>query len=188
MSILFSAISAWRIFRRKEIEWFGIPQKQLARPHTVKISQEVHMYHKIMVINGPNLNMLGIRQPEVYGTTTLADIEQELVVRGNALGFQIECFQSNSEGALIDKIHSCYQKADGIILNAGAYTHYSYALRDAIASVNIPTAEVHLSDIHKREEFRHISVIKPVCCMQICGLGKDGYFKALEELVSHHVQ
>lgn len=145
------------------------------------------MFHKIMLVNGPNLNMLGIRQPEIYGTTTLADIEQRLCARAKELGFALECFQSNSEGALIDAIQSCYGRIDGIILNAGAYTHYSYALRDAISSVMVPTVEVHLSDIHSREEFRRISVIEPVCVRQICGLGEKGYFVALEELVAHHV-
>lgn len=145
------------------------------------------MYHKIMLLNGPNLNMLGIRQPEVYGTTTLADIENTLKKKAEALGYELECFQSNSEGALIDAIHSCYQRIDGIILNAGAYTHYSYALRDAISSVMVPTMEVHLSDIHSREEFRRISVIEPVCQRQICGLGPKGYEIALEELVNNYV-
>lgn len=140
-----------------------------------------------MLVNGPNLNMLGIRQPEIYGTTTLKDIEQRLTAKAKELGFELECFQSNSEGALIDAIQSCYNRIDGIILNAGAYTHYSYAIRDAIASVMLPVMEVHLSDIHSREEFRHISVIEPVCKKQICGLGSDGYAFALEELVKHYV-
>lgn len=145
------------------------------------------MFHKLMLVNGPNLNMLGIRQPEIYGTTTLKDIEQSLTAKAKELGFELECFQSNSEGALIDAIQSCYNRIDGIILNAGAYTHYSYALRDAIASVMLPVMEVHLSDIHSREEFRHISVIEPVCKKQICGLGPNGYVLALEELVKHYV-
>lgn len=149
---------------------------------------ENDMYYKIMLINGPNLNMLGIRQPEVYGTTTLSDIETALKRKAQELGFELECFQSNSEGALIDAIHSCYQRIDGIILNAGAYTHYSYALRDAIASVMVPTMEVHLSDIHSREEFRRISVIEPVCVQQICGMGPKGYEIALEELVKNYVR
>ncbi len=145
------------------------------------------MFHKLMLVNGPNLNMLGIRQPEIYGTTTLADIEQHLTSKAKELGFELECVQSNSEGALIDAIQSCYNRIDGIILNAGAYTHYSYAIRDAISSVMVPVMEVHLSDIHSREEFRHLSVIEPVCKKQICGLGPDGYVVALEELVKHYV-
>lgn len=145
------------------------------------------MFHKIMLLNGPNLNMLGIRQPEVYGRTTLADIEARFTEKAKTLGFTVECVQSNSEGALIDAIQSCYGRIDGIVLNAGAYTHYSYAIRDAIASVSLPVMEVHLSDIHAREEFRHISVIEPVCKKQICGLGEDGYYIALEELIRDYV-
>ena len=146
------------------------------------------MYNKIKLIHGPNLNMLGIRQPEVYGSDTLADIEKLVFDKARALGFSVSCFQSNSEGALIDEIHSCYKTHDGIILNAGAYTHYSYAIRDAIASVMLPCVEVHLSDIHAREPFRHVSVIEPVCVKQICGLGKDGYLVALDELVKNHIK
>ncbi len=146
------------------------------------------MFNKIKLIHGPNLNMLGIRQPEVYGYDTLADIEKLVSEKAEELGFSVSCFQSNSEGALIDEIHSCYNAYDGIILNAGAYTHYSYAIRDAIASVMVPCVEVHLSDIHKREPFRQISVIEPVCVKQICGLGKDGYILALDELVKNHIK
>ncbi len=146
------------------------------------------MYNKIMLINGPNLNMLGIRQPEIYGTVTLSDIEKGLAERAKELGFELECFQSNSEGAIIDAIQSGFKRVDGIILNAGAYTHYSYAIRDAISSVMLPVMEVHLSDIHKREEFRHISVIEPVCKRQICGLGEKGYYIALEDLVENYVE
>lgn len=146
------------------------------------------MYNKIMLINGPNLNMLGIRQPEIYGKTTLADIEKGLTDRARELGVELECFQSNCEGAIIDAIHSCYERIDAIIINAGAYTHYSYAIRDAIASVMLPVIEVHLSDIHKREEFRHISVIEPVCVRQICGLGDKGYYIALEDLVKNIIK
>lgn len=146
------------------------------------------MYNKIKLIHGPNLNMLGIRQPEVYGYDTLADIEKLVSEKAKDLGFSVSCFQSNSEGALIDEIHSCYKTCDGIILNAGAYTHYSYAIRDAIASVMLPCVEVHLSDIHKREPFRHVSVIEPVCVKQICGLGKGGYISALDELVKKYIK
>lgn len=146
------------------------------------------MFNKIKLIHGPNLNMLGIRQPEVYGYDTLADIEMLVLEKAKELGFSVSCFQSNSEGALIDEIHSCYKTCDGIILNAGAYTHYSYAIRDAIASVMLPCVEVHLSDIHKREPFRHVSVIEPVCVKQISGLGKEGYILALDELVKNHIK
>ena len=146
------------------------------------------MYNKIMLINGPNLNMLGIRQPEIYGTVTLADIEKGLTQKAKELGFELECFQSNSEGAIIDAIQSGFKRVDGIILNAGAYTHYSYAIRDAISSVMLPVMEVHLSDIHKREEFRSISVIEPVCKCQICGLGEKGYYIALEDLIENYVE
>ena len=146
------------------------------------------MYGKIMMINGPNLNMLGVRPPEIYGTDTLADIEKMVVDEGREYGFEVECFQSNSEGAIIDCIHSCFKRVDAIILNAGAYTHYSYAIRDAIETVMLPVAEVHLSDIHKREEFRHTSVIEPVCAFQICGLGKQGYIDALHKLVNEYIK
>ncbi|MBO5734334.1 MAG: type II 3-dehydroquinate dehydratase [Clostridia bacterium] len=146
------------------------------------------MYGKIMLINGPNLNMLGVRPPEIYGTDTLADIEKMVIDEGKTLGFEVECFQSNSEGALIDCIHSCFKRVDAIILNAGAYTHYSYAIRDAIETVMLPVAEVHLSDIHKREEFRHTSVIEDVCAFQICGHGKAGYIEALHKLKDEFIK
>ena len=143
------------------------------------------MNTKILLINGPNLNMLGIRNPEVYGKTTLKDIENELSAYCDKLGCTLSCFQSNHEGAIIDEIHSAYNKIDGIIINPGAYTHYSYAIRDALESVSIPTVEIHLSDIRNREEFRSISVIEPVAIKQISGLGKDGYFVALDYLLDY---
>ncbi len=145
------------------------------------------MHHKLMLIHGPNLNMLGIREPEIYGHDTLSDIEQFVRDAAKPYGFSVDCFQSNSEGALIDAIHACYNTVDGIILNAGAYTHYSYAIRDAISAVMLPCVEVHLSDIRKREPFRSISVIEPVCVKQIAGLGKDGYALAVKELVETHL-
>ncbi len=138
---------------------------------------------KIMVINGPNLNMLGIREPEIYGKTSLDDINAELSQKAEELGVHLSFYQSNSEGALIDKIQSAYGAYDGILINPGAYTHYSYAIHDAIKSVMLPTIEVHLSDIKSREEFRRHSVILPACKEQVSGLGKDSYFVALEKLV-----
>ncbi|MEA1882426.1 MAG: type II 3-dehydroquinate dehydratase [Candidatus Marinimicrobia bacterium] len=138
----------------------------------------------ILVINGPNLNLLVVREPDVYGSETLIDIENWLNDQPEAEGHAIAWFQSNHEGDLIDSIHEAMGETDGIIINPGAFTHYSYALRDAIASVNILTVEVHLSDIHAREEFRKISVIKDVCVGQIYGLGKAGYLEGLKKLLS----
>ncbi len=143
---------------------------------------------KIMLIHGPNLNMLGIREPEIYGSTTLAEINEEMITLGKELGAFVDCFQSNSEGAIIDKIQSAYGAFDGIIINPGAYTHYSYAIHDALTSVNLPAIEVHLSDISKREEFRRHSVIKPACRAQIAGLGKDSYLIALKEMLEKYVE
>jgi len=137
---------------------------------------------KIEVINGPNLNMLGIREPEIYGSLTLAEINQRLIRKGEELGIALDFFQSNHEGAIIDKIQECYGSIDGIVINPGAYTHYSIAIRDAIAAVGIPAVEVHLSDINSREDFRKISVIKSVCIKQIWGKGIDSYTEALEYL------
>lgn len=136
----------------------------------------------ILLINGPNLNLLGTREPEIYGTRTLADIERDLIAAGQEGSPAIEVVpvQSNHEGAIIDAIHEHRQRIDGIIINAGALTHYSIALRDALESVKIPTVEVHISNIHAREEFRHHSVISAVVVGQIVGLGEDGYHLALE--------
>lgn len=139
----------------------------------------------LLVIHGPNLNLLGEREPEVYGSTTLDQLNMELTQKANELKVQVKFFQSNSEGKIIDFIHEHRQWAHGIIINPGALTHYSYSLRDAIASVLKPTIEVHLSDIHKREAFRRISVIKEVCFDQIVGLGIQSYFNGLEKLVQH---
>lgn len=145
------------------------------------------MEKKILLIHGPNLNMLGIREPEIYGRTTMEQINQEMIELGKRLGAEVECYQSNSEGALIDKIQSAYGAKDGIIINPGAYTHYSYAIHDAIKAVALPAVEVHLSDIQSREEFRRISVIRPACCDQVAGLGKDSYLVALEKLITDYV-
>jgi len=137
---------------------------------------------KIQVINGPNMNMLGIREPEIYGSLTLDEMNRQLQKKGDELGIELEFYQSNHEGAIIDKIQNCYGKMDGIVINPGAYTHYSIAIRDAIAAVGLPTVEVHLSDINSREDFRKISVIKSVCMKQIWGKGVQSYAEALEYL------
>ena len=137
---------------------------------------------KIQVINGPNLNMLGIREPEIYGTLTLEELNRQVLRKGEELGFEMDFFQSNHEGAIVDKIQTCYGNTDGIVINPGAYTHYSFAIRDALAAVGIPAVEVHLSDIGSREDFRKISVIKDVCIKQISGKGVCSYTEALEFL------
>ncbi|MBT3519105.1 MAG: type II 3-dehydroquinate dehydratase [Candidatus Marinimicrobia bacterium] len=139
----------------------------------------------ILVINGPNLNLLGLREPEIYGSETLEDLGNWLDEQSDADGHEITWFQSNHEGDLIDQIQTTITLFDGIILNPGAFTHYSYAIRDAISSVKTPTVEVHLSDINSREEFRKTSVIKDECISQISGLGKQGYLEALKTLINY---
>ena len=139
----------------------------------------------ILLVHGPNLNLLGEREPEIYGTLTLKNIEKKVTALADDLGADICAFQSNHEGAIIDFLKENRHWADGVIINPGALTHYSYALRDAIAAINLPTVEVHLSDIHNREAFRKISVIADVCIAQISGKGVQGYFQALQILVDY---
>ena len=137
----------------------------------------------ILVLNGPNLNLLGMREPEIYGTLTLADINVRMQRRAEEAGHAIGFIQSNHEGVLVDAIQEARGKADYIILNAAAFTHYSIAIRDAIAAAEIPVIEVHLSNIHRREKFRHTSVIAPVALGQITGLGAESYMAALEAVI-----
>lgn len=140
---------------------------------------------KILVINGPNLNFLGIREKGIYGTMNYQGLVELLENKGKETGHEIVTFQSNHEGAIIDRIQEAYfDKTDGIVINPGAYTHYSYAIRDALASVNIPKIEIHISDITKREEFRKISVTEEVCNKQIYGKGIEGYLEAIDDLVN----
>lgn len=138
---------------------------------------------KLLVLNGPNLNFLGIREKGIYGNQDYAYLAERLQKKAKAEGHELEVFQSNYEGGLIDKIQEAYHTGvEGIIINPGAFTHYSYALRDALASVEIPKIEVHISNVHKREEFRHVSVTAPVCTGQVVGLGLKGYELAMDYL------
>jgi len=141
------------------------------------------MPHRILVLHGPNLNLLGTREPDVYGKSTLDDINHELMEIANQAGISLTTTQSNHEGQLIDAIHGARGNYDMIIFNPGAFTHYSIALRDAIAAIAVPTIEVHLSNIHSREEFRHRSVIAAVCLGQICGFGTASYSLALRAAI-----
>lgn len=141
-------------------------------------------FMKILVINGPNINFLGIREKGIYGNQDYAYLEKLINEKARELDADVEIFQSNHEGAIIDRIQQAYyDKVDGIVINPGAFTHYSYAVRDALASVaDIPKIEVHISNVHTREEFRHTSVTVPVCNGQVVGLGLNGYLYAMEAL------
>ncbi len=143
---------------------------------------------KIMVINGPNLNMLGVREPDVYGKQDYQTLETYLEEYGQNKDCEVIVLQSNCEGEIIDFIHHALGSCDAMVINPGAYTHYSYAIYDALAAVNLPTVEVHLSNIHKRDEFRHKSVTAPACIGQICGLGFRGYTLAIDYLLEEAKQ
>lgn len=140
---------------------------------------------RVLALHGPNLNLLGRREPGIYGATTLAEIDASLIAAGSRLGASVECKQSNHEGVLVDAIHAALGERDGLLINPGAYTHTSVALRDAIAAVALPTVEVHLSNIHCREAFRQHSYIAPVALGQISGFGSDSYRLGLEALVAY---
>lgn len=138
---------------------------------------------KVLVMHGPNLNLLGTREPEIYGSTTLDDINEMIAERAAEAGIETAFYQSNHEGDLVDAIQQANHKFDFIIFNAAAFTHYSIAIRDAIAAIDVPVIEVHISNIHQREEFRHTSVLAPVAMGQICGLGVESYLAALEAII-----
>ncbi len=140
---------------------------------------------KFLVINGPNLNLLGLREPEIYGKQTFADLTDFIRASADAAGMDVELFQSNSEGAIVDAIQAAYQKVDGIVINPAAYTHTSVAILDALKAVAIPAVEVHLSDINSREEFRRHSYISPACLKTIAGKGFEGYKEAIGFLKAH---
>ncbi len=140
---------------------------------------------RILVINGPNLNMLGIREPRIYGNNTYNDLCELINNYANDKGIEIELYQSNHEGDLVDKIQAAYGKADGIVINPAAYTHTSVALLDALKSVGIPTVEVHISDVSKREAFRQISYVREYCISTVAGLGFNGYLKAIDILLEN---
>lgn len=139
---------------------------------------------EILLVNGPNLNLLGVREPEIYGSVTLEDIEKQVTLAAAKQGFSLKTFQSNSEGKIIDFLQE-NADAEGLIINPGAYTHYSYAIRDCIAGLRIPAVEVHLSQIYSREEFRQRSVIAPVCIGQISGFGDFSYLLGLQALIDY---
>ena len=138
---------------------------------------------KLCIINGPNLNMLGIREPDIYGRTTYADLCALIEDHAQARGVDVEIYQSNHEGNLVDKIQACYGTTDGIVINPAAYTHTSVALLDAVKAVGIPTVEIHISDVSQREEFRQVSYIRAACCKTITGHGIQGYIEAMDHLL-----
>ena len=140
---------------------------------------------RLLLVHGPNLNLLGERDPEIYGTFTLTDIEHDVRAVAALRGATLACFQSNHEGGLIDFLHEQRSTAHGILINAGAYTHTSVALRDAIDAVRLPAVEIHISNVHAREPFRHVSYISDVCIGQVAGLGRDGYTAAANLLLDH---
>ncbi len=141
---------------------------------------------KILVINGPNLNMLGVREPGIYGQETYESLLQKIQNHCDQKGIEVEFFQSNHEGALVDAIQSAFGAKDGIVINPGAYTHTSIALLDAVKAINLPTVEVHISDVSKREDFRQISYIRAACIQTIAGHGTDGYLEAIDCLEAHY--
>ena len=140
---------------------------------------------KILLVNGPNLDMLGVREPAVYGSNTLADLEKLVVDYGASKGVSVECYQSNHEGCLINKIHEAHTAYDGIVYNPGAHTHYSYALRDAVGGIDTPCVEVHISNVKEREDFRQVSYIRQACCFTVMGHGTDGYLEAIDYLAQN---
>jgi 3-dehydroquinate dehydratase-2 len=137
---------------------------------------------RVLVLHGPNLNLLGDREPEVYGSQTLSEIDDAIAAAGKELGIEVRCEQYNGEGAIVDALHAARKRDSGIIINPGAYAHYSYAIRDAIAAVGLPAIEVHLSNVAARESFRHISVTAAACRGVVSGLGASGYTLALRAL------
>jgi 3-dehydroquinate dehydratase-2 len=143
------------------------------------------MSRNILLLHGPNLNLLGTREPEVYGHTTLADINAAALAHVEQYQVSLRAEQSNHEGGLIDLLHEARTAADGVVFNPGAYTHTSVALRDAISAISLPVVEVHLSNVHQRESFRHVSLLAPVCVGQICGFGWRSYLLGLDALMGH---
>jgi 3-dehydroquinate dehydratase type II len=143
---------------------------------------------KILLLNGPNLDLLGVREPAIYGTETLADVEHLFCSEASKRGVEASCFQSNHEGVLIDKLHEARGEFKGVVYNPAAHTHYSYALRDAIAAIGIPVVEVHISDICARESFRAVSVLEDVCIAQVKGEGIEGYIHALDILLQQETR
>ena len=153
----------------------------------VAIHRATEVGKHIAVIHGPNLNMLGKREVGIYGGKTMEDINAAVAAEALKLGVTVEFFQSNSEGQLVTFIQQCRGRLDGILMNAGAYTHYSIALRDAISAAQVPTVEAHISNIYKRESFRHVSVIAPVCIGQVCGFGAFSYIVGLRALIEERL-